>query len=69
MKNEEREERKRIICHVRQVKWSQKGHIPRSSNKKRDGIVTMLAPLSRAESVCAARDIAEPILLPSQPFL
>lgn len=51
VKNEEREERKRIICHVRQVKWSQKGQIPRSSNKKRDGIVKMLAPWAMLE-VC-----------------
>jgi len=37
------EERKKIICHVRHVKSSQKGQIPSNSNEKRDSIVRKLA--------------------------
>lgn len=38
-----REGRKKIICHVRQVKASQKGNIPSNGSKKRESIVKMLA--------------------------
>lgn len=56
--------RKKIICHVRQVKLSRKGHIPSSSRKKRDSIVNMLArcTLLKACVLSGAEDIAEPIL-------